>query len=61
MTQFLAGEKNFFLLLSINTGSGGHPAFYPSPGGKLPGQKADHSSPSNARIMNVWSYTSVTV
>jgi len=24
----------------------------------VPGHEADHSSPSNAEIMNVWSYTS---
>jgi len=52
--------KNSFLLHSINTGSEAHPASYPSPGGEQPGHTAEHSSPCNAKIMNVWGYTSIT-
>jgi hypothetical protein len=53
--RFPAG-KNFFLLHSVQTGSGADPASYSigtealSPGIKWPGREADHSPPSSAKV-----------
>jgi len=52
--------KNYFLVHSINTGSEAYPASYPSSGGEQPGHTADHASPCNAKVMNVWGYNSIT-
>jgi hypothetical protein len=59
-----AGAGNFSLGHSFQTGSGAHPASYPTdtgrsfPGVKRPGREADHSLPSSAEVKNAWSYTS---
>jgi hypothetical protein len=54
-----AGAKDFPSILSVQTGSGAHPASYtmgtggPFPGGKArPGRDADHSPPSSAEVVN---------
>jgi hypothetical protein len=55
---FLAGERNFFLLRSVHTGSGVHLVTYSigtgalSPGGKRPDPEANHSSPSSTELKN---------
>jgi hypothetical protein len=52
-------RKDFSSILSVQTGSGAHPAPCkmgtggPSPGGKArPGLDADHSPPSSAEVVN---------
>jgi hypothetical protein len=59
--RFLAGAKDFFSSLCVQTGSGAHPASCtmgtgwggPFSGGKArPGRDADHSSPSSAEVVN---------
>jgi hypothetical protein len=54
-----AGAKDFSSILSVQTGSGAHPASYPMgtgspfPGGKArPGRDAVQSPPSSAEVMN---------
>jgi hypothetical protein len=54
-----AGAKDFFCSLCVQTSSGAHPASCtmgtggPSPGGKArPRRDADHSTPSNAKVVN---------
>jgi hypothetical protein len=50
--------KRFFLLHSVQTGSGAHPSSYPmSTGGPFPGVKhqgceADRSPPTSAKVSN---------
>jgi hypothetical protein len=53
------GAKDFSSNLSVQTGSGAHPASCtmgtgdPFPGGKArPGRDADHSPPPNAEVVN---------
>jgi hypothetical protein len=47
------------LIISVQTGSAAHPAFYPTvtagfiPGIKRPGLQADHSPPSSTGVKNV--------
>jgi hypothetical protein len=57
--RFPTGAKDFSSILCVQTGSGTHPASCPMgtggpfPGGKArPGRDADHSSPSNAEVVN---------
>jgi hypothetical protein len=57
--RFLAGAKDFSCSLSVQTGSGAHPASCPmGTGGPFPGGKArpwrdtDHSPPSSAEVEN---------
>jgi hypothetical protein len=56
-----AGVRYSSLFHNVQTGSGAHPASYPTstgdlfPGVKRLGREADHSS--NAEIKNEWSYT----
>jgi hypothetical protein len=56
--RFPAREKNCYLLHSVQTGCGAHPASYEMgttwfPAGvKCPGREADHSSPSSAELKN---------
>jgi hypothetical protein len=57
--QFPAGEKDFYLLQSVQTRcSGAHPATYPMGTGisflvvKQPVHEADHSPPSNVEVKN---------
>jgi hypothetical protein len=56
--RFPVRARDFYLLYSVQTGSGAHPASYPmgtgvqSPGVKLPGSEADHSTPSSAEVKN---------
>jgi hypothetical protein len=52
-------QKDFSSSLCVQTGSGAHPASYPTgtggpfPGGKVqPGRDADHSPPSSAEVLN---------
>jgi hypothetical protein len=56
-----AGAKDFSSILSVQTGSGAHPASCPmGTGGPFPGGKArlgrdaDHSPPSSAQVVNEW-------
>jgi hypothetical protein len=55
--RFSAREK-LFLLHSVHTGSGTHPASYPigtgcsSPGVKRPVREPDHSPPASAEVKN---------
>jgi hypothetical protein len=56
-------EEIFFPSHRFQTGSGAHPASYPTGIGSLfgvkrPEREADHSSPSSTEIKNVWRYTS---
>jgi hypothetical protein len=53
------GAEDFYSSLSVQTGSGAHPASYPMgtggpfPGGKArPGRDADHSPSSSAEVIN---------
>jgi hypothetical protein len=54
--RFPAGAGNFSLEHHIQTGSGAHPASYPTgsgssfPGVKQPGREADHPPPSSAEV-----------
>jgi hypothetical protein len=52
----LAGAKDFFSDIRVQTGSGAHPASCTMgtfPGGKArPGRDADHSPPSSAEVVN---------
>jgi hypothetical protein len=57
--QSPAGTKDFSSILSVQTGSGAHPASYqmgtggPFPGGKArTGRDADHSPRSSAEVVN---------
>jgi len=58
------GAGNFSLRHRVQTASGAHTASYPMDTGfsfpaiKWRGRKSDHSPPSNAEVMNEWSYTS---
>jgi len=54
--QFLVGAGNFSLCHHVQTGSGAHPASYPTRV-KGRGHEANHSPSSSAKV-NVWSYTS---
>jgi hypothetical protein len=63
--HFPAGARNLYLLHSVQTGSGAHPASYIigtrvsfSPEFELPGREADRLSSSNAEAQNEWSCTS---
>jgi hypothetical protein len=57
--QFPAGSGIFSLHHHIQTGSGAHPDFIKRVlGVKHPGCEPEHSPPSNAKVKNVWSYTS---
>jgi hypothetical protein len=54
-------RRDFYSNLSVQTGSGAHPASCtmgtggPFPGGKArPGRDADHSPPSSAEVVNEW-------
>jgi hypothetical protein len=48
---FSTGAEDFSSNLSVQTGSGAHPASYPFPGGKArPGRDADHSPPSSCEV-----------
>jgi hypothetical protein len=61
--QILAQARELSLLQNIQTGSGTNSASYFKgtrsffPGAKWPGNEADQSPPSSAKIKNVWSYT----
>jgi hypothetical protein len=56
--RFPAEKREFSLLHGVQTGSGAHPATYPTgawssiPGGKRPGPEADRSPPSIAQVKN---------
>jgi hypothetical protein len=56
--QFPAGATDVYLLHSVQTGSGVHPASYPVGTGGVsselerPGREADHSLQSNAEVKN---------
>jgi len=60
----LGGERDFYLLRNVQTGSGAHPASYLMDKGgffpriKRPGREFYHWSPSIPRVKNEWSYTS---
>jgi hypothetical protein len=55
---------NFSLHHRVQSGSGAHPASYPTGtrgsflGGKAAGREAHHSPPSSAEVKSVWTYTS---
>jgi hypothetical protein len=50
---FPAGESDFSLPHSFQTGSGTHPTSYPMvPGVKWPRREADHSTPASAQVKN---------
>jgi len=57
--------RNFSLHYHFQTSCGAHPASHPVctrnifPGVKQPVCEANHSPTSNAKVKNVWSYTSV--
>jgi hypothetical protein len=60
--RFLAGEKDFSLLHSTHTCSGGRVIpiqWVPYQGVKHPCRQADHLLPSSAKVENEWSYTSI--
>jgi hypothetical protein len=52
-----------YIIVSVQTGSGSHPAFYPvGTGGSFPGVKwsgleADHSPPTSVEVKKTWIYT----
>jgi hypothetical protein len=58
------GGKDISFCHYVQTSSGAQPAFYlmgterSFPSVKWPGQEADHSPPSSAKVKNAWSYTS---
>jgi hypothetical protein len=61
----IRGRGRFFCFRHrVQTGSGPHPASYPTstgdyfPGVKRPGREAEHSPPSSAEVKNEWSCTS---
>jgi hypothetical protein len=61
--HFLAGPEEFSPLHCVQTGSGAYPAYEMdttllSPRVKWLGCEANHSPPSRAKVINMWSYTS---
>jgi hypothetical protein len=58
-----AGERGFYLLQNIQTGSGAYTAFCSavtgsfSPGVKRPRREVNHSPPYSVQVKNEWSYT----
>jgi hypothetical protein len=60
--QFPEGAvREFFLCHRVQTGSGAHPASYPTgsyPGINRPRREADHPPPSSAEVKNECSYAS---
>jgi hypothetical protein len=66
VVQFPAGKRYLYLHHSIQAGYGANPACYSVdtqeayPGGKVTGNKPDHTLPSNAEVKNDGSYTSTT-
>jgi len=61
VVQFPAGKRHLYLHQSIQAGFGAHPASYSVDAQELmPGNKSDHTLPSNAVVKNDGSYTSTT-
>jgi hypothetical protein len=57
--QFPAGTPDLSLFQRSQTGSGAHPGSYLTGTGFFPGRwEAGHSSPSTAKVKNVWIYAS---
>jgi hypothetical protein len=61
--QVPTGAGDFSLLHRVQTGSGAHPASYPTGtegsfrGVRRTGREADQSPPSSAEVKNAWRYT----
>jgi hypothetical protein len=59
VVPYPTGVRIFSLYQLVQTDSGAQPVSYQiGIGGSFPGDKADHSPPSNAKSKNLWSYTS---